>query len=94
MAPAPHPKPTFLDEELRQEIDDLVQVFDDPGSEHRIEVVVHPPELPYPMAAKCLSFRFKPAGHQWLVGWRSGSRRNYLRKHVLGIQNVLSNMSA
>jgi hypothetical protein len=69
MAPAPHPKPTFLDEEFRQEINDLVQVFDDPGSEHRIEVVVHPPELPYPMAAKCLSFVSSlQAISGWLVG--------------------------
>jgi hypothetical protein len=37
----------------------LVQVFDDPGSEHPVEVVVHPPELHYLLAAECLSFRFK-----------------------------------
>jgi hypothetical protein len=36
-----------------------IPVFDGPGTEHPIDVVVPPLERPYLMAAECLSFRFK-----------------------------------
>src|SRR5690348_5799153 len=69
IAAVSHPKQTFLDEQLRQEIDDRLS-FRHPGSEHPIEVAVG---TTLSADRESRSFRFKRRRPSCLVGQQAGN---------------------